>query len=110
VFDIEVAAMYCAALRRDVLERVGFLDEAFGVGMFEDDDFSMRVREAGYRVVCAEDAYVHHVGQGAFSKLTGDEYNRIWNTNRAIYETKWKKSWTPHRVRNGVAEVRSKIE
>ena len=54
---------------RDVYERVGPLDERFEVGMFEDDDYSARVRQAGYRVVCAEDAFVHHFGEGSLGKL-----------------------------------------
>ena len=38
VADIHMLAMFCVAMRRDVWERVGALDEQFGVGMFEDDD------------------------------------------------------------------------
>ena len=37
--------------------------------MLEDDDYSMRAREAGYRLVCAEDAFVHHFGETSFGKL-----------------------------------------
>ena len=83
VFDIPIAAMYCVAFRREVLEKVGPLDEAFGIGMFEDDDYALRIREAGLRVVCAEDAYVHHVGQGSFRKLPREEYERLFRENRA---------------------------
>ncbi len=98
-FDIPVLAMFCVMMRREVFEAVGPLDETFEVGMFEDDDYSLRVRQKGLRTVCAEDAFVHHVGQAAFKKLleTG-EYQRIWNTNRAHFESKWG-SWQAHRPR-----------
>lgn len=99
-FDIAVLAMFCVAMRRNVFEDVGFLDEKFGIGMFEDDDYSNRIREKGLRVVCAEDAFVHHFGQAAFKKLieTG-EYQKIWANNQAYYEKKWGQ-WKPHVPRN----------
>ncbi|HEY2797274.1 MAG TPA: glycosyltransferase [Thermoanaerobaculia bacterium] len=109
IFDIGVAAMYCVAMRRSVFDQVGPLDEAYGVGMFEDDDFAVRMREAGYRVVCAEDAYVHHVGQGAFRKLSPAEYDALWKKNQAYFEKKWGVEWRAHVPRKGVAAVSSKI-
>ncbi len=99
-FDIMVLAMFCVAMRRNVFEDIGFLDEKFGIGMFEDDDYSNRIREKGLRVVCAEDAFVHHFGQAAFKQLIeSGEYQKIWATNQAYYEEKWGK-WKPHAHRN----------
>jgi GT2 family glycosyltransferase len=88
--DIGMLAMFCVAMRRSVYDRVGPLDEQFGVGMFEDDDYSMRVRAAGLRVVCAADAFVHHFGQAAFGKLIeSGRYDAIYDENRKRYEAKW---------------------
>jgi GT2 family glycosyltransferase len=96
-FDIEVATLFCAAMRRDVCERVGFLDERFEVGLFEDDDYSERVRAAGYRVVCAEDAFVHHFGEATFGELvpTG-RYGELFRANKARFEEKWGVTWQSH--------------
>jgi GT2 family glycosyltransferase len=94
-FDIRTATMFCAALRREVYERVGPLDERFGIGLFEDDDYSMRVRSAGYRVVCADDVFLHHFGQATIGKL-GGEYGRLFHANRRLWEEKWGLAWTPH--------------
>lgn len=95
-FDIRMLAMFCLAMRRDVFEKLGPLDENFGVGMFEDDDYSMRAKAAGYRVVCAEDVYIHHFGQAAFKKLIENgEYDALWQRNQAYFESKWG-SWQPH--------------
>jgi len=98
IADIHMLAMFCVALRREVFEEVGELDEQFGVGMFEDDDYSIRVKQNGYSVVCAADAFVHHFGQAAFGKLirTG-HYDRIFDENRARFERKWNTKWTPHK-------------
>ncbi|NOZ78761.1 MAG: glycosyltransferase [Acidobacteria bacterium] len=102
IFDLSVAAMYCVAIRRDVYEEVGPLDDHFGIGMFEDDDYSLRVRKAGYRVACADDAYVHHVGQATFAKLAPEEYQQLWDRNQAYFEEKWGRPWQPHKPRPGL--------
>jgi GT2 family glycosyltransferase len=95
--DIAMLAMFCMAMRRDVFERVGLLDEQFEVGMFEDDDYSRRIRQAGYRVICAEDVFVHHFGQAAFGELCADgQYDRILESNRQRFEAKWSVQWQPH--------------
>jgi GT2 family glycosyltransferase/glycosyltransferase involved in cell wall biosynthesis len=98
-FDIRVAAMYCVGMRRDVYESVGLLDEHFAIGMFEDDDYSHRVRLAGYRVVCTEDVFVHHIGQASFSKLAPEAYDALWKRNQAYFEEKWGVPWEPHKAR-----------
>ena len=95
-FDIDVAAMYCVGMRRDTHDAIGPLDEEFTVGMFEDDDYSHRARLAGFRVVCAEDVFVHHFGQASFGKLPKEEYDAIWRRNKAHYERKWGMRWMPH--------------
>lgn len=93
-FDISMLAMFCVAMRRDVFERIGWLDEAFGIGMFEDDDYSRRIQAAGLRTVCAEDAFIHHVGQASFKKLiVSGEYQALWDKNQAYFESKWG-AWT----------------
>jgi len=97
VFDIPVVTMFCVALRRAVYERLGPLDERFWPGMFEDDDYAMRARAAGLRVVCARDVYVHHFGEASFGELvpTG-EHGEAFRANRARFEQKWGVRWDPH--------------
>jgi GT2 family glycosyltransferase/glycosyltransferase involved in cell wall biosynthesis len=97
VAEIHMLAMFCVAMRREVYEKVGPLDEQFGIGMFEDDDYSVRVKKSGYRLLCAADVFVHHFGQAAFGQLirSGD-YDGIFQENRRKYEEKWGVEWTPH--------------
>ena len=83
-----------------LIDEVGLLDEQFKVGMFEDDDFAHRVRLKGYRVVCAEDVFIHHFGEASFNKLkeTG-EYGKIFKENKKRFEKKWGMKWEPHKYR-----------
>lgn len=98
--DTRTLTLFCAALRRDVYDRVGPLDHRFEVGMFEDDDYVLRVRGAGYRVVCAEDVFVHHFGQASIGKLAADgSYGELFDRNRRRFERKWGVEWTTHERR-----------
>lgn len=95
--DIYMLAMFCVAFKRDTYDEIGPLDEQFGLGMFEDDDYAQRMKAKGYRVICAADAFVHHFGQAAFKKLIEDgRYNPLFDENRSYFETKWNVVWVPH--------------
>jgi GT2 family glycosyltransferase len=110
--EIPMLALFCAAVRRDVFAKVGPLDEQFEIGMFEDDDYALRIRAAGYRIVCAEDVFVHHFGQASLGELcTNGDYDRILEENRARFETKWGRKWQPHgrRITPEYQELRERI-
>ncbi|MDB5305642.1 MAG: putative glycosyltransferase [Phycisphaerales bacterium] len=95
--DIPMLPMFCLAMRRDVHEKVGPLDERFELGLFEDDDYSLRVRAAGYQTVCAEDVFVHHFGEASFGGLTSNGgYAGVFGANRRRFEEKWGVTWRPH--------------
>jgi hypothetical protein len=90
-------AMFCLAMRRDVYAKLGPLDERFEVGMYEDDDYALRARQAGLRIACAEDVVVHHFGQAALGELCGaGEFDRLLAENRRRFEQKWNMAWRPH--------------
>jgi len=95
-FPIPMLAMFCVAMRRSVFTEVGLLDERFGIGMFEDDDYTHRVRAAGYEIVCCRDAFVHHWMKASFGKMPDEEYRALFETNRRLFEEKWGLVWTPH--------------
>jgi GT2 family glycosyltransferase len=111
-FDIPVAVMFCVALRRDVLRAVGPLDERFEIGMFEDDDYARRVRQAGLRVVCAEDVFVHHFGEATLGALVASgRYREAFEHNRLRFEEKWGLRWQSHerRVDSEYAAIRERV-
>jgi GT2 family glycosyltransferase len=114
--QVEMLTMFCAAMRRDVYERIGPLDVSFGLGLFEDDDYSMRLRRAGYRLICAEDVFVHHFGRGSFGALVpSGSYNAILDRNKLRFESKWGIEWSGRPSRRDLqyeqmaAAVRSEV-
>lgn len=62
---------FCIAIRRDVWEQLGGLDESFGLGYYEDFDFSLRLRDAGYEQKITEDVFVLHLGSATFQGSKG---------------------------------------
>jgi GT2 family glycosyltransferase len=95
--DVPMLTMFCIGMRRDVYESVGPLDEQFGIALFEDDDYSLRVKHAGYRVVCVDDVLIHHFGEASLGALVPiGEHARIFAMNRRRFENKWGHEWQPH--------------
>ncbi|MDX6634543.1 MAG: hypothetical protein QOF06_746 [Solirubrobacterales bacterium] len=95
--EIDLAAMFCLAMRRQTFERVGPLDEEFGIGLLEDDDYAERVRGAGLRVVCVESSFVHHFGEASFGRLVpSGEREQLLARNRKRFEGKHGRSWQPY--------------
>lgn len=97
--DLEMLAFFCAVMPRRVIDAVGMLDEQFGIGMFEDDDFCVRVRRAGYRLVSTDGAFVHHFHGATLRRIGDEQYVRLFEANKAKFEAKWGVRWTPHRYR-----------
>ncbi len=103
--DVGVVAFFCVGMPRTLFEMIGGLDERFGLGFFEDDDYCRRVRQAGYRIAIAEDVFVHHHLSASFDALGRKRRQALFDRNKALYEEKWG-PWTPHRYREqGTAEA-----
>lgn len=51
---------FCMLVKRKVLEDVGGFDENYGPGTNDDHDFCLRVKMAGYKIICAMDTFVFH--------------------------------------------------
>ena len=65
--EIPTAHGFCMYIKREALDKVGFFDEeTFGKGYGEENDFSFRCFEYGYRHVLCDNVYVLHKESQSF--------------------------------------------
>jgi GT2 family glycosyltransferase len=76
---------FCIAIRKVVWDLLGGLDTAFGLGYYEDFDFSLRLRKAGFEQAITEDVFVLHVGSATFG-ATSAARNLIKRNKKLLRE------------------------
>ncbi len=79
---------FCMAVSRETLSKIGLMDESYEVARYEDQDLCMRARQAGLRLVVADDIYVHHSGGDSFKK-NGMDVNAAAEANRGRFIDRW---------------------
>ncbi|MDP3722429.1 MAG: glycosyltransferase [Candidatus Omnitrophota bacterium] len=89
------AVGFCLLMPRRVFERVGYLDETFWFMYYEDADYSLRVRRAGYFCAIAEGAYVYHLGSATAKRDPTREQRFLENGER--FYRKWRRP-RPQRI------------
>ncbi len=87
--DVDTLAGLCLLVRRQTFATVGAFDERFGHGNFEDDDFCLRLRLLGHRLVIARRAFLHHEGHATFRSL-GLEIGAEIRRRRTQFVAKWR--------------------
>lgn len=92
-FKTEKLGFYCVAIRRAAYEAIGDLDDGFGLGMFEDDDYCLRARNAGFTCAVVEDCFVYHKGSVSFGKLASETYVKLFAKNRKYFFEKHGVAW-----------------
>lgn len=82
-------AFLCTLIKKEVIDKIGGLDERFSPGNFEDDDFCLRAQLAGYKTVIAHDVFIHHYGSKSFKADGEKKYIERLKTNHKIFVDKW---------------------
>ena len=91
--EMRMLGFFCVLLRREAYEKIGPLDERFGLGYFEDDDYCRRALANGYRLRTARDAFVHHWHGSSFRLLDNTVREELLRVNQRAFETKWATKW-----------------
>jgi glycosyltransferase involved in cell wall biosynthesis/predicted SAM-dependent methyltransferase len=108
---------FCTVMSREVINKVGYLDEEFRTGS-EDLDFCLRAEKMGYTCAVNENSWVFHFG-GISRKAHEDEDKAkhieedIYNNNRIQFKYGGKKliaihtglaweEWGPESIKTGI--------
>ncbi|CAN5643944.1 hypothetical protein BH23PAT2_BH23PAT2_03830 [soil metagenome] len=65
--EVPVAHGFCMLIRRDLINKFGLFDAAFGKGYGEEVDFCMRIKQGGYKSVLSNRSYVFHLEARSFT-------------------------------------------
>jgi GT2 family glycosyltransferase len=79
---------FCMCLDRKVIDGIGGFDPRYGMGNFEDDDLSVRIRGAGWQMFVCDDVFIHHFGSVSF-KANAVDYRDLMETNWRAFCAKW---------------------
>lgn len=84
----------CFLVRRRIFEVIGLFDEQFRVGQFEDADFFLRARKAGFQLGTTGSSFIHHFGSVTQDALRNNVPGRPYEAeNRAYFRRKWRLGW-----------------
>lgn len=74
----------CLLVRRALWRELGGLDEAYRLAYFEDADFCLRVRAAGYRILyCPDSVVTHHKNHSSAGR------HRFYQQNKRRFHRHW---------------------
>lgn len=98
---------FCLLIKKNVINKIGLLDERFTPGNYEDDDYSIRIRQAGFKLLLCKDTFIHHYGSVSFRGRGQDlKYQQLLNKNKLRFTKKWgfDATYSQH-VRNELIEL-----
>lgn len=82
--EVDIADTCCLLVHRDVFLRVGFMDESYFL-YYDDTDFVVRARTAGYRIVFVPSAVLRHYERGANTAALVSAFSAYYTTRNRLY-------------------------
>ena len=79
---------FCVLIRTALYKQIGGIDEKFGLGNFEDDDYCVRAHMTGWKAAIDHNVFVHHYGSKTFKKM-GMGFIELLQKNKKYFMEKW---------------------
>jgi len=99
VFTTKFLIGFCFLVRREAIMKAGGIDDSLPGG--DDLDMSIRLRDAGYKLICNKDVFVYHHGfktgtrvHGSVAQMNGwNSFEMLEKTNHALIRKHGFKKW-----------------
>ncbi len=92
-FPVDFVLGATMMLRREVIQQVGMFDEQFFM-YCEEIDWAMRIRRAGWRVLCVPGARIVHLEGRSTAQVRPESYLNLWRSRFRLY----RKHYSPLKV------------
>lgn len=89
--EVDYCSGACILVRRELLDRLGGLDERYSPAYYEDTDLAFAARSLGYKVVYQPLATIVHYEGGSHGTDLTAGIKRYQTLNRLIFAEKWAK-------------------
>ena len=87
ICEVEAVSGSCMLIRREVVDQIGYLDEAF-FAYQEDSDYCFRAREAGWEIYYVPTATLVHLGGRGGSMHNYERGIKEWHRSYELYYDK----------------------
>jgi len=78
-------------IKRSTFATVGYMDESFVGYGYDDDDYCVRVRNAGLHTAVYDNCIVtHRIEMSCFRKINNEKFMQMYRDNEKLYREKWK--------------------
>lgn len=78
---------FALLIKRDVIRKVGLLDEIYTPGNYEDNDYGIRCLAAGYQNVLVHNSFIIHLGSKSFG--VRKDFGDILARNHSHFDSKF---------------------
>ena len=82
------ATGFCMLIKRSVIDQIGGWCEDYGMGYYEDRDYSRRAAQVGFLCVHAREAFVYHEEHASFGKENAKRHT-LSLANRTLFESRF---------------------
>ena len=98
---VEGVVFACVYIKRETLDKVGFLDESY-VSYFEDSDYCLRARALGYDTVCCGSATVlHH--ENVSTRINNVDHEKLYRESQRTFRLIWERELEEQRYARQLA-------